>query len=224
MNKKKLAALISVLVVATLAACGMNQEITNVDEGYSESSAELLVGTLEYLLNEDKTDRDTDADDTGIFQIKDDETKQSEQEEDINKVDVVIYYGNGASDKLNTEVSAMEQLTPENLISVLAGHNIVPIGTKVNVFYAEKEGDKAAYTLQLDLDKAFREYLKTMNNESEKIILASISATFLEAYDAESIMITVDGKVLETNHAVYEEPFSNAREYIESPRQNISGK
>lgn len=225
MNKKKLAALISVLVVTTLAACGMNQGVTNVDEseGYSESSAELLVGTLEYLLNEDKTDSDTDADDTGIFQIKDDETKQTEQEEDINKVDVVIYYGNGASDKLNTEVSAMDQLTPENLISALAGHNIVPIGTKVNVFYAEKEEGKAK-TLQLDLDKAFREYLKTMNNESEKIILASISATFLEAYDAESIMITVDGKVLETNHAVYEEPFSNAREYIESPQQNISGK
>lgn len=225
MNKKKLAALISVLVMATLAACGMNQEITNVDEseGYIESSAELLVGTLEYLLNEDKADRDTDADDTGIFQIKDDETKQSEQEEDINEVDVVIYYGNGASDKLNTEVSAMEQLTPENLISALAGHNIVPIGTKVNVFYAEKEAGKAM-ALQLDLDKAFREYLKTMNNESEKIILASISATFLEAYDAESILITVDGKTLETNHAVYEEPFSNAREYIESPQQNIGGK
>ncbi len=226
MNKKKLAALISVLVISTLAACGRNQEVTNVDEseGYSESSAELLVGTLEYLLNEDKTDSDTDADDTGIFQIKDDETKQAEQEEDINKIDVVIYYGNGASDKLNTEVSAMEQLTPENLISALAGHNIVPIGTKVNVFYAEKESGKTAWTLQLDLDKAFREYLKTMNDESEKIILASISATFLEAYDAESIMITVDGKVLETNHAVYEEPFSNAREYIENPQQNIGGK
>ncbi|MDE6663390.1 MAG: GerMN domain-containing protein [Lachnospiraceae bacterium] len=224
MNKKKLAALISVLVVTTLASCGMNQGVTNADEseGYSESSAELLVGTLEYLLNEDKTDKDTDADDTGIFQIKDDETKQSEQEEDNNKIDVVIYYGNGASDKLNTEVSAMEQLTAENIISALAGHNIVPIGTKVNAFEAE-EKDKGK-ALQLDLDKAFREYLKTMNNESEKIILASITATFLEAYDAESIMITVDGKVLETNHAVYEEPFSNAREYIESPQQNIGGK
>ena len=224
MNKKKLAALISVLVVTTLASCGMNQGVTNADEseGYSESSAELLVGTLEYLLNEDKTDKDTDADDTGIFQIKDDETKQSEQEEDNNNIDVVIYYGNGASDKLNTEVSAMEQLTAENIISALAGHNIVPIGTKVNAFEVE-EKDKGK-ALQLDLDKAFREYLKTMNNESEKIILASITATFLEAYDAESIMITVDGKVLETNHAVYEEPFSNAREYIESPQQNIGGK
>lgn len=256
MNKKKLAALISALVVSTLAACGRNQEISNADggEGYSESSAELLVGTLEYLLNEDNTDgdtdtdkangdtdtdkadgdtdtdnmdgdtdADTDADKAGIFQIKDDKAKQPEQGQDTNKTDVVIYYGNGASDKLNTEVSAMEQLTPENLISALASHNIVPIGTKVNVFYAEKEEGKA-WTLQLDLDKAFREYLKTMNKESEKIILASITATFLEAYDAESIMITVDGKVLETNHAVYEEPFSNAREYIESPQQNISGK
>lgn len=224
MNKKKLAALISVLVVTTLASCGMNQGVTNADEseGYSESTAELLVGTLEYLLNEDKTDKDADADDTGIFQIKDDETKQSEQEEDNNNIDVVIYYGNGASDKLNTEVSAMEQLTAENIISALAGHNIVPIGTKVNAFEVE-EKDKGK-ALQLDLDKAFREYLKTMNNESEKIILASITATFLEAYDAESIMITVDGKVLETNHAVYEEPFSNAREYIESPQQNIGGK
>lgn len=220
MNKKKLAALMSMLIISTLAACGRNREVTPMDgsEEYNESSADLLVGTLEYLLNEDKADVDTDADDAEIFQIKDDEAKHSGQEEGVNKNDVVIYYGNGASDKLSTEVSSVEQLTAENLISALAGHNIVPLGTKVNAFYEEKEGNKAASTLQLDLDKSFREYLKTMNNESEKIILASITATFLEAYDAESIMITVDGKVLETNHAVYEEPFSSAREYIESPQ------
>ena len=85
--------------------------------------------------------------------------------------EVTIYYGNGASSELNTEVTEIEQLTAENLIAVLAKHNIVSLDTKVNAFEEqETDGEKMIY---LDLSKAFREYLKTMTQEGESIIIAS---------------------------------------------------
>ena len=189
MNKKKFTALIAVLSILTLTACNNTKETANMNEIES------------YML-----------------QIDDIKAGQTWEDENLNKIEAAIYYGNGASDKLNTEVAAMEELTAENLINALSGHNIVSLGTKVNSFEEEK-GDRGK-VLHLDLDKAFREYLKTMNEESEKIILASITVTFLEAYDAESITITVDGNVLKTNHAVYEEPFKLAHDYIETPSQS----
>ena len=210
MNKRKLTALTAVLVMSAMAACGNTKEASNMNEveaEHMESSTNILVSTLEYMLNEDEVQGEAE-----------DNKDQAEEEETLDQVEATIYYGNGASDKLNTEVSTMEELTAENLISALSGHNIVSLGTKVNSF-EEEEGTRGK-ALHLDLDKAFREYLKTMNKESEKIILASVTATFLEAYDAESITITVDGKVLETNHNTYEEPFKYAREYIKSPSES----
>lgn len=216
MNKKKLTVLMAVFVLLILSACTKTEEATDISDtnDSNESSADLLVGTLEYLLNDNGiTDEKSD-----FIQIKDNEQEHNEKEEPSNQIKATIYYGNGASDKLDTEISTMEELTAESLLNALAVHNIVSIGTKVNSFEeGEENGIKFLY---LDLDKAFREYLKTMSDESEKVILASVTATFLEAYDAEHIVITVDGKVLETNNKTYEEPFGYDREYIKAPSQS----
>ncbi len=71
--------------------------------------------------------------------------------------------------------------------------------------------------LHLDLSKTFREYLKTMSQEGEKVIMSSVAATFLEAYGAEEIVITVEGKVLETEHMSYEEPIRLSSEIFVAP-------
>lgn len=251
MSKKKLAAFCTLLVISVMTACGSKDaQAVNMDDtaDSAESSADLLIDTLEYILseedgtdgnditNENETEDEkaiadeielagkneitdekgiTDTDDgNSLFHIRKGESEQTKEDETSERVEATIYYGNAASDKLNTEISAMEQLTAENLVDALAVHNIVSLGTKVNSFdEKEEDGMKVLY---LDLDKAFREYLKTMNAGSEKIILASLTATFLEAYDAQGIVITIDGKVLETNHGTYDEPFIYAREYIEA--------
>lgn len=205
MNKKNFTALIAVLSILALTACNNTKETANMNEveSYDGSSTDLLVDTLQLVTN---------------FETDNNEAGQVQEDENNDQIEVTIYYGNGVSEKLNEEVINMEELTAENLISKLAGHNIVPLGTKVNSF-EEEAGDRGK-VLHLDLDKAFREYLKTMTSESESVILASITITFLEAYDAKSISITVDGKVLETNHATYEEPFKIAQDYIDTPSQS----
>lgn len=210
MKNRKLMAVVSILTVLALAACGnAAEEVTAMENNPvpETSTNDLLVDSLEFLLNEDGTIPD------GNGQASEVEEEQSE--ETVDQKEVTIYYGNGASDMLSSETASMEQITAEKLIDALLKHNIVSLGTKVNSF--EEEETDGIKKLKLDLSKTFREYLKTMTREGEKVIISSVAATFLEAYGAEEIVITVDGKVLETEHASYEEPIRLSSEIFVAP-------
>lgn len=211
MKNRKLMAVMFIIIVLALAACGNEAEdITVMEEAGSETSAnDLLVNSLEYLLNEEGITSGEEG------QASDEEKGQAEKEEMTAQMEVTIYYGNGASNMLSSEMAAMEQVTAENLIDALMKHNIVSLGTKVNSF--EEEEEDGMKKLRLDLSKTFREYLKTMTSEGEKIIMSSVAATFLEAYEAEEIVITVEGKVLETEHTTYEEPIRLSSEIFVAP-------
>ena len=212
MKNRKLMAVVSVIIVLTLVACGNAAENANVAEentGSDTSANDLLVNSLEYLLSED----DKTPSEEG--QAPEEDDGQAEKEEMTAQMEVTIYYGNGASNMLSSELTAMEQVTAEKLIDALLKHNIVSLGTKVNSF--EEEEVDGVKKLHLDLSKTFREYLKTMSQEGEKVIMSSVAATFLEAYGAEEIVITVEGKVLETEHMSYEEPIRLSSEIFVAP-------
>lgn len=210
MKNRKLMAVVSILIVLALAACGNAAEEVTAMENDSvpeTSKNDLLVDSLEFLLKEDR-------------KVPDDEGQASEaegerSEETAEQKEVTIYYGNGASNMLSSETAAMEQVTAEKLIEALLKHNIVSLGTKVNSF--EEEENDGIKKLKLDLSKTFREYLKTMTQEGEKVIISSVAATFLEAYGADEIVITVEGKALETEHASYEEPIRLSSEIFVAP-------
>lgn len=121
----------------------------------------------------------------------------------VDGIEAVIYYGNAGSYDLNQEMVQLEEKTAEELIDVLAKHNIVSLDTKVLSF--EENNDTGEKILYLDLSKAAGEYLKTMSGEAECIILTSVVNTFLENYDADGICITVNGKPLKTKNAEYTE-------------------
>lgn len=207
---KETAAFLSLVVVLLLAACSNQAEEVAAMEGEvrkeadDSSASELFIDSLGYFLQEDGTE---DAFNDGALGAAEDQTAKedvAEEQKEAQQAEVMIYYGNGASDELSAETSFMEQVTAENLVDALSRHNIVSLGTKVNSFEEEEADGKK--TLRLDLSKSFYEYLKTMTKEGEKIIMYSVAATFMEAYDADGIFITVDGKILKTEHATYEEP------------------
>lgn len=211
MKNGKLMAVVFAVIVLALAACGNTaEEVEAMEEntGSETSANDLLVDSLEYLLNEEGIAS------VGVQAPKEEEG-QTEETETAAQTEVTIYYGNGASNMLSSELTAMEQVTAENLIDALMKHNIVSLGTKVNSF--EEEESDGVKKLRLDLSKTFREYLKTMTQEGEKIIMSSVAATFLEAYEAEEIVITVEGKVLETEHTSYEEPIRLSSEMFIAP-------
>ena len=59
--------------------------------------------------------------------------------------------------------------------------------------------------MALDLSGAFGEYVKTMGESGEKVVMAALTNTFLENYGADGLVLTVEGEVLETRHASYGE-------------------
>ncbi len=210
MKNRKLMAVVLIVIVLALAACSNSvEEVTAMENNQADeaSANDLIVDSLGFLLNEDEASTD------GEEQASEEEEEQAE--EMTEQKEVMIYYGNGASDMLSSEKTEMEQITADKLLDALLKHNIVSLGTKVNVF--EEEDADGLKRLNLDLSKTFRDYLKTMTQEGEKVIMSSVAATFLEAYGADEIVITVDGKVLETEHASYEEPIRFSSEIFIAP-------
>ena len=230
MKKGKRAVLVLAMLSAFMLTACANASIASASASElvapETSSEELLVSSLEYLLQEsgDEQQRGEEAlaeteeagltlqvenkpempgSDIEVSDAAEPEVVSGEAEE-TEGTQVTVYYGNSGSLDLKQEVTVIEELTPENLIDSLAKHNIVSLDTKVNSF--EEEENTEGKVLKLDLSRGFREYLKTMTETAEKVILASVADTFLEAYEAEFIQITVEGSPLETVDKSYEDP------------------
>lgn len=163
------------------------------------SSKDILVDSLEYLLEEPDGE-----------QIQEEETAEetTEQEEKQPEQEAVICYGRDCGSDLTQETIQVSEVTPEVLLGALARHNIVPLFDTRALSMEEKELD-GKRVLYLDLSEAFGEYVQTMSQEAECIIVASVVNTFLANYDADAVYITVEGKTFESSNAVYSESLSD---------------
>lgn len=211
MKKRTGMTLAALVLMFALAACGEKTEQAaslTEDTGTQKSSSELLADGLEYLLGDDTEDAIPDVEED-ISQTEKEtiqEEEQLEQHIEENAEDMVIYYSNGSLESLASDTVSDKEKTAENIISALARHNIVSLDTKV-LSFQEKE-IVGGNMLHLDLSKAFLNYLKTMTRESESIIIASLTNTFLENYKAAGIYITIEGEALTTAYGTYEMPMT----------------
>ncbi|MDE6386224.1 MAG: GerMN domain-containing protein [Lachnospiraceae bacterium] len=212
MKNGKKAAIVAAIAVIFLAACGSraNETISSGEIVVPEMSSEdLLVSSLEYLLLDNEEENEQDLKEQQNVQEEKEEVSgelidvQQDAEEPLGET-VIIYYGKGGTLELIEETVILQEKTADELISELAKHNIVSLDTKVLSFEEGQEGD--ATVLYLDLSKAAGEYLRTMSKEAECIIIASLTNTFLENYQADEIYLTVEGKSLLVSNAVYVEP------------------
>ena len=117
-------------------------------------------------------------------------------------VTVNIYRGDDNAEYVFAEPVAVSELSPEALVSALKDAGVFSEAFTVNSFSAD--GSK----LSLDLAAAFAAQLGQYGTAGEYIMMASLVNTFLEAYSADEITITVDGAVLETGHSIYDSPLS----------------
>ena len=91
-----------------------------------------------------------------------------------------------------------ETIITEHLILA----NVLSEDTAVNSL--ELDGTQ----LNVDFNSAFRDLILTQGSTGEHAIMGSVVNTFLAAYNAETMSITVDGEILESGHVVYDEPLS----------------
>ena len=122
---------------------------------------------------------------------------------DMSGVRVTLYVGNDNADGLEQTDAYLDALTPENLVDALISAGGIPKGTKVLSFDRSADGMQ----LTLNLSKAFATGVGRMGTAGESVMLGSLVNTFLDAYDAQILVLQIEGKPLETGHNVYEEPF-----------------
>lgn len=135
-------------------------------------------------------------------QQKEESTQSAEPEQGSqSQKEIKIYFANKDASGFETEEVAMEDVSAEKIWEQLVAKGVVPADTQV-ISCTEKtiDGEKA---LQLDLSEKFSTYLNGQGSSGEYLTVGCICNTFLDAFDGESIQITVDGKKLETGHAEY---------------------
>lgn len=206
MKKGTRATLLIVCAAFLLAACGKKTGAVTASEEIvvpEMSSEDLLVTSLEYLLEEE--DEDGEAEEEAAEQEKSDEADAGDADRQEDETELVtatiVYYG---ASGLKEESISVEEITPEALIGALARHNIVPL-LDTKVLSLEEQEENGMKVLYLDLSNTFREYLLTMSEEAECDIMASVACTFLANYDAGAMYITVKGEPLATSHGEYTE-------------------
>ena len=197
MERGKLAALM-LAVTVFLTACGGAKEAAVTTEEIvvpEMSSKDILVNSLEYLIEEEPEEETEEAE-------TEEEKQSGETQEEEGEKATVICYGRDMDSGLTEEVITAEKITPDVLLNALARHNIVPLLDTKALSMEERE-ENGHKQIHLDLSGSFREYLMTMSLEAECIIISSIANTFTVNYDADAVYITVEGETLVTSHAEY---------------------
>ncbi|WMC92101.1 GerMN domain-containing protein [Kineothrix sp. MB12-C1] len=225
MKKRNWTILAMLLIVVVMAACGSSgnlaaNELTAIpvkDSSMVETETVGAVNGMDEIVDEVINNRQGDTiegedairDEIPEEEVAETQSIQKPEEELVVKEEMeelTVYFSNKRADGLETEVISVEKITPEIIIDHLAIHNIVSIDTKVNEF--EETAEEGRNLLKLDLSKAFGEYLKTMGTSGEIMIMAALTDTFLQAYEADALQLTVEGAVIETGHEIYEEPLT----------------
>ena len=144
---------------------------------------------------EDETadNKETSLDEQEITEeVKTEENIATEEKLAESNVEITVYYVQGDFDNFKTDKVSIDTLTPENVIAELAKKNILPVDTKVNSFESVVS-DMGTNTLLLDISNSYETYISTMSIEAELAIINSLANTFIRAYGADELRLTVGG-------------------------------
>ena len=143
--------------------------------------------------------------DNGVLDASDDLDSEAENGEPVESASestkITVYCGNGDAAVFDTQEVEIGSLTPEELLAALVSKDAVSEEVKVLSFNKSTVDGKD--TLVLDLNRAFLAYVLSMETSGEYYAIGSLCNTFLDAYFAEQIKITIEGATLETAHTDY---------------------
>ncbi len=108
---------------------------------------------------------------------------------------MTVYYSQGSG--FGTRVFHPDEITADAVADGLRAVDM--LGEKVKVNSLKSSGGK----LQLDLSSEFLTWLESVGADKEGGVIAAVAATFMDAFDAEGVMITVNSQPLETENGSY---------------------
>lgn len=111
-----------------------------------------------------------------------------------------LYHGDDNAENFISRQIQVPEINETVVIDQLILAGVLPEDTAVNTL--AQEGTQ----LKIDLNDTFRNHLCTMGTAGERILVGSVVNTFLSAYGAQTVFLTVDGELLESGHVVYDFP------------------
>ncbi len=121
--------------------------------------------------------------------------------------ETVLYLPAETADGLVKKTVVLPKQDIDALVAALVENGALPAGTAVRSFRAEVEGG-AARQGTLDMNDVYGDAVCGTGTAGEAMLLGSLVNTVLDAFMLDSVMITCEGNVLESGHAVYNEPLT----------------
>lgn len=118
---------------------------------------------------------------------------------------LTVFSPNENADGFDKTDIAVPAITDDVIIRQLVNAGVLAEDTSVSTVM-EVSTDTGKATLEADFNDALRQSLLPMGTAGEYVLMGSVVNTFLTAYQADAITITVEGEVLETGHSVYDQP------------------
>lgn len=131
------------------------------------------------------------------------QTATIKNEESIEKKgeNAVVYRIDEETGEIISESKEIKELNEKEIWKLLKATGMLEEETEV--LSLKKNGSK----LELDLNQAFGEQLRSYGTAGEQEILSCVVNTFLDTYHCTEIRITEEGKILLSGHAEYDEYF-----------------
>lgn len=124
-------------------------------------------------------------------------------EETAEGIALHVYCGDGQAEELVRKTVYVEEVTEQIVMEKLA--EALDMGEEAGlkkISFGMHGGDKV---IMLDMNRAFAEYVNRQGTAGEYIVMGSLTNTFLDCYQSDLLLVTTEGRVLETGHTVYEE-------------------
>ena len=132
-----------------------------------------------------------------------------------------LYCGDENAENIVQKTVYVDKVTEDSLMEELAGALKLDQNIRLkSISFGMHGGDKV---VMLDFNQAFADYVKKLSQSGETIVMGSITNTFLDCYQSELLLVTVEGKVLDTGREVYEE-YLEWYPYVESSYQVVDAK
>lgn len=110
---------------------------------------------------------------------------------------VILYLPNENADGFVTK-AAFTDGTAEDIVALLVQEGALPRGCAPLSFSADEA--------KLDMNEAFLLAVCSTGTTGEYLLLGCLVNSLLQYYGLESVMVTAQGKVIETGHAIHDQP------------------
>ena len=123
------------------------------------------------------------------------------------EVILTVYFPDANLEGFETVGVTLDAVTESAIVEQLVIVDVLSEGIAVNSLEKTASADTPEEIhLNVDFNSDFRDLILSQGSSGERAIIGSVVNTFLTAYAAQTISITVDGEILESGHVVYDFP------------------